>query len=327
MRPTYKDSGSLPDAIGGRRSSTARSRCLRGPLALRLLIAAVLGAWTMPGHTADLADAPRAPSIRSPGPDFADFPNGAEVVPPGQTYVELAPTYQRARQPSSRTASLDFLLRFGVARDLELRIYGNAVTDIETDSASQPASPADASRATGHRPGGLPRPPATQDAVGLGPIGIGIKSHLRSGGSDWRRPAVGFGFQVLLPVASTPALASDKALPSGSLNVEHTLSDAFSFNWNLGLQTALDQDNDMFLQATFAWSIEKNVTRDFQLYVTGVSTYPAASSGRQALHQVGGGFMVVLDEHAAVYLLAAPEYRSGSGRVGAMTQVGVSFAF
>ena len=76
-------------------------------------------------------------------------------------------------------------------------------------------------------------------------------------------------------------------LPSGSLNVDHTLLANFSFHWNLGYETTLDDDQDPFLQACFQWSVANDVTRDLQLYVTGNSTYPANPSDDGGNHCIG----------------------------------------
>lgn len=252
------------------------------------------------------------PSIREPGVDFADFPNSADVVPPGVYYMETAPTFQWSNQPDSRQSGLALLFRTGIFQDLELRLFGSGITIIDSDD-----------------PG--------QDPVGAGPFGIGLKYHVLDGARQWFHPALGIEFQVALPVATSSELNPDVVLPSGSLNVDHTFPASFSFHWNLGFETSLDDDHDPFLQACLQWSIANDVTRDHQLYVTGTSSYPATPSGGGGILFVGGGFLWIINESAATYGLLATDFATGPGFAGALrqvgeklggfAQVGVSFAF
>jgi hypothetical protein len=301
-----------------------------------LIVALVVAGWHVPGHSdpdnpirsrmfsgpADQAPDAEAnsgrtqkkstPSIRDPGPDFADFPNSAEVVPPGVYYMEIAPTSQWSNRPDSLQSGLELLFRTGIVPDLELRLSGSAITIIDSDE-----------------PG--------QDTVGSGPFGIGFKYHALDGALQWFRPAVGIEFQAVLPVASSNELNPDVVLPSGSLNLDHTLPANFSFHWNLGFQTSLDDDQDSFLQASFQWSIANDVTRDLQLYVTGAKSYPATPSGGGGILLVGAGFLWVVNESIASYGLLATDFATGPGFAGALrqvgeklggfSQIGVSFAF
>jgi hypothetical protein len=268
------------------------------------------------GETVKPPPAAPVPSIRDPGPDFADFPNSADVVKPGLYYLEMAPTSQWSDQPESIDSGLVVLFRAGVVRDFELRLFGSLISVVDSD-----------------QPG--------QDVVGAGPFGIGFKYHMLDGARQWFHPAMGFEFQVELPVATSSELDPGVALPSGSLNVDHSLPANFSFHWNLGLQTALDGDNDPFWQVNVQWSLANDVTPDFQLYITGNGTYPANPSddgGKSILgirfpsnggwsHLVGAGFMWTFSERAATYCLFAPEFNSELEHVGGAGQIGVTLAF
>jgi hypothetical protein len=256
------------------------------------------------------------PSIRDPGPDFADFPNSADVVQPGVYYLEIAPTSQWSSQPENIASGLEVLFRVGVVRDFELRLLGSPLSVIDSDQPEQ-------------------------NVVGAGPFGIGFKYHVYDGTRQWFHPAMGIEFQVALPVATSSELNPGMVLPSGSLNVDHSLPANFSFHWNLGVQTALDGGNDPFWQINFQWSLANDVTPDVQLYVNGISTYPANPSdngGKNILgfrlpsnggwsHFIGAGFMWTFSEHAATYCLFAPEFDSGLDHLGGTAQIGVSYAF
>ncbi|MDR4496720.1 MAG: transporter [Candidatus Scalindua sp.] len=243
-----------------------------------------------------------APSIREPGVDFGDFPNSAGVVPPGVYYMEIAPTSQWSNQPDSLTSGIALFFRTGIVQDLELRLSGSAITIINSE-----------------QPG--------QDTVGTGPFGIGFKYHARDGARQWFHPAVGIEFGAELPVASSNELNPDIVLPSGSLNVDHILPANFSFHWNLGFETSLDDEHDPFLQASFQWSVANDIARDLQLYVTGNSTHPANPSDGGWSHLAGAGFLWTFSERVATYGVVAPEFTTGSGYVGGTAQIGVTFAY
>jgi hypothetical protein len=251
------------------------------------------------------------PSIRNPGCDFADFPNSAEVVPPGVYYMEIAPTTQWSNQPDSRQSGLELLFRAGLIKDLELRLSGSGITVIDSGE-----------------PGA--------DAFGTGPFAIGVKYHALHGAARWFRPAVGIEFQAALPVAAPDEINPESVLPSGSLNVDHTLPNNLSFHWNIGFQTSLDDDRDPFLQASLKWSIAYNATGDLQLYLTGDSSFPAIPSGGGTL-LLGVGFIWTVRETISAYTTVAADFATGPGFAGALkqfgaelggySQIGVSFAF
>ena len=69
-------------------------------------------------------------SIRDPGPDTANYPNGPNTLPRGGVYLEMSPVFFTAPittiQPASYNA--EFLLRLGLTDRVEFRVYSSGFT-------------------------------------------------------------------------------------------------------------------------------------------------------------------------------------------------------
>lgn len=69
------------------------------------------------------------PDIANPGPDLANFPNSAFTLPQGRAYMELSPfTFYGSATGQSVQYNFEYLLRYGVTDDIELRLFGNGVS-------------------------------------------------------------------------------------------------------------------------------------------------------------------------------------------------------
>lgn len=69
-------------------------------------------------------------TIRDPGPDTANYPNGPNTLPRGGIYLELSPVFFTGPistiQP--QTYSAEFLLRMGLTDRFEFRLYSGGFT-------------------------------------------------------------------------------------------------------------------------------------------------------------------------------------------------------
>lgn len=69
------------------------------------------------------------PDISNPGSDLANFPNSAFTLPQGSAYVEVSGfSYYGRSKGSPEQYNAEFLTRYGVTDNIELRIFSNGPT-------------------------------------------------------------------------------------------------------------------------------------------------------------------------------------------------------
>jgi hypothetical protein len=69
--------------------------------------------------------------IRDPAPDTANFPNSAYTIAKGRVYIENSPLGLYSASPNglpARVYQWEYLLRYGLTDNLELRIFSNGLT-------------------------------------------------------------------------------------------------------------------------------------------------------------------------------------------------------
>ena len=107
-----------------------RISLISGTLALLLLgqflSESVLGSDAQPDEiqpTADTLD------ITNPGSDLANFPNSAFTLPAGGFYLEMTPVnLTSSSKRSSPQYNAEYLLRYGLLDDVEIRLYSQGFT-------------------------------------------------------------------------------------------------------------------------------------------------------------------------------------------------------
>ncbi|MFM8441872.1 MAG: transporter [Methylococcus sp.] len=68
----------------------------------------------------------RFPDIANPGADLANFPNSAFTLPEGRAYLEFSPfAYYGLAEGSPEQYNMEFLIRYGLTDNIELRLFAN----------------------------------------------------------------------------------------------------------------------------------------------------------------------------------------------------------
>lgn len=237
----------------------------------------------------------RGPSIVDPGPDFGFIPNGAQVVQPGQFYIETAFETTRSGDRTVRTKLVPVLLRVGIVDGLELRALMNVVSQ-----ARKPAG----------------------DTTGHGPLQLGFKLRFNRGDVGFLNPSVGVEGEALLPVASA-GMDSGKVEPSATLNVDHFLSSATTFTWSVGVFAPVDAAAEQFAQGYFAVALTRQVAEPLQAYVTGEYRSPTSAAGSGSIARLGAGVYWHLAGRAVFF----GGYSWGLTRESLDTDLTLGFAF
>ncbi len=158
-----------------------------------------------------------------------------------------------------------------------------------------------------------------REVTGRGPLDLGFKYNIKTGGANTLQPGIGFEFQLQIPLAAAE-LDDGKVLPSASFNFDHSLPADFSIGWSAGFNTSVDVDGDLFLQSQLQWSLDYQIDDDLSVYVTGDTTYPATSSGDNTNH---GGWcrpgVVVKQSNRFQRAVCLRTYRRIVGQHGAVS--------
>lgn len=189
---------------------------------------------------------PAEPDIREPGPDTANFPNGAFTLPQGRIYIEASPVFlSGASNGSPKTYNAEFLVRFGLTDRVELRLFGNGPT-FERGAAA---------------------------ANGFAPIAYDMKVNLWQENRKYHIPAV--GIEVFLLTASGSKALNQGTQPSINLLFDHTLPYDFQLEWNVGLVGDPSRNNNFSaIEPAVAWAIQREVLENFDVFFQGYFNGP-----------------------------------------------------
>jgi hypothetical protein len=242
-----------------------KSACflIRAACAVSLSLASSVVTLRAEEHNANEA------SIRTPGPDLANFPNSAFTLPQGRAYIELAPfNYSRRSSSGSPTQwSAGYLLRYGLTNDFELRLLSDGYTK---------------------ELGG-------EKSSGISPQIFDFKWHVCDENKDSHLPALGVEVAVQTDIASR--VFRERTQPSISLNFDQTLPLDIAFEYNLGVFTQDAEPGKREAQGAFSWALQKEVVTDIALFVNG---YTNAGEGRP-MSVVGAGLQWTAAPRVAVY--------------------------
>lgn len=213
-------------------------------------------------------------TIRDPGPDTANYPNGPNTLPRGGVYLELSPVFFTGSittiQPQSYNA--EFLLRMGLTDRFEFRLYSAGV---------------------GWQAAGL----GMGETTGFAPLVFDAKTHLWEENEDWFIPAAGFEAFVQTPWGS-PAFSAG-TVPGIMMLFRNTLVWGLVAEYNVGISddsTAAGYQPVDIVQ----WAISKELTDDFQVFVHGFQNQSALPR-LVAQTVVGGGFVWFPSDRLSIF--------------------------
>lgn len=250
------------------------------------------------------------PDIANPGPDLANFPNSAFTLPKGRAYVELSPfTYYSNSQDTPAQYNAEFLLRYGLTDDIELRLFGNGVS----------------------WQGG-------QDSTwGFSPLAFDTKIQLWTEKPDYLLPAAGFEAYIQTQWLGSAAF-NGGTQPSFTFNFDQSLPFDIDLEYNLGVTRVRDALGNDDWEFSFQWGLQRDLfNKDFAVFVHGFynamtlprlpNTRTDAANQSQTLTQnaVGAGFLWTVNQRLAIYAQTS----GGTNRhtPSILSMVGLALAF
>ncbi|MFM7035626.1 MAG: transporter [Planctomycetia bacterium] len=188
-------------------------------------------------------------TIRDPGPDTANYPNGPNTLPRGGVYLELSPAFYTGAITTVQQAtySAEFLLRMGLTDRFECRVYSSGFT---------------------WQAAGL----GMGQTTGFSPLVFDTKMHLWEENEEWFIPAAGFESFVQTPWGS-PAFDSG-TIPGLMMLFRNTLWWGLVAEYNVGISDDSTQNGYQPVDI-IQWAITKELTDDFQVLVHGFQNQSA----------------------------------------------------
>ena len=261
---------------------------------------------------------PPEPDISKPGADFGDYPNSAYTLPKGRSYLEIAPfTYLGKDRHNAASYTYNYLFRYGVTDDVELRLTGSGLTTVFDPNTT---------------------------VVGFAPLIIDTKIHLWDDQMDKLIPAVSFEAFIQTNLAS-PAFQSGFQ-PSINLNMDFPFTKDTNVEMTVGYSGVQDAvaviGGERFIPRlghniptltkanlnvnlfSFQWALEQQVTEKFQVFLQGYyngDVFRQSAQGRV----VGVGYFYQFDKRATFF----NSYNAGldPSTPNFSSQVGFAFAF
>lgn len=225
------------------------------------------------------------PDIANPGPDLANFPNSAFTLPTGRAYIEMSPfTYYGAAAGQPVQYNAEYLLRYGLTDDIELRLFGNGPSWV----------------------GGA------KDTAGFAPIAFDTKVQLWTEKADYYIPAAGFEAYLLTQWFGT-APFNGGTQPSFTFNFDQSLPFEIDFEYNLGATRVQASDGVNVWEFSFQWALQRDLfDEDFAVFIHGFYnamslprlpnvTVPRSFYDDVKQNAVGAGFIWTANRRFALY--------------------------
>jgi len=252
------------------------------------------------------------PDIDNPGADLANWPNSAFTLPQGRSYVEVSPFgYYGSSKAGPQQFDMQYLLRYGLLDDVELRIFGNGFT---------------------YTGGHINR-------WDYAPLGFDTKIQLRTERPDSILPAIGFEAYVMTQWLGN-TVTDGGTQPGFSFNFDQSLPFEIDFEYNIGAFRSLTTSGKNEWNYNFQWAFQKSFfSPSFSLFIHGYingATIPKSpakysnsvtNSGVTSVNDniIGGGFIWSLSRRLSVWGQASTGTTSADS--GLLTYSGFAVAF
>jgi len=252
------------------------------------------------------------PDIDNPGADLANWPNSAFTLPQGRSYIEVSPFgYYGSSKASPQQFDMQYLLRYGILDDVELRVFGNGFT---------------------YTGGHINR-------WDYAPLGFDTKIQLRTEQPDSILPAIGFEAYVMTQWLGD-TVTNGGTQPGFSFNFDQSLPYEIDFEYNIGAFRSLTSQGKNEWDYNFQWAFQKSFfVPSFSLFIHGYingATIPRSpaknsnsytNSGVASVNDniVGGGFIWSLSRRLSVWGQASTGTTSADS--GLLTYSGFAVAF
>lgn len=202
-------------------------------------------------------------SIQFPGPDLAGFPNSSFTLPKGRAYIETDPlAIYTASKLRNYRYNFEYLLRYGLTDDVELRIFSNGYTYELMHAAASGGSAGSLSTTKTKNSTNKPTP-----TTGFSPLAFDLKVHLWDENRDYFVPSAALECYIQTTFGS-PAFNSGTQ-PSLALNFDSGLPGGFTLEYSVGISGNQSSQGTTYYQAAFQWSVQHNVVGNFDAYIHG----------------------------------------------------------
>ncbi|MEW6036752.1 MAG: transporter [Pseudomonadota bacterium] len=239
------------------------------------------------------------PDIANPGPDQANFTNSAFTLPAGRAYIEFAPYTYNGPAPSAYTGTgkstpalyyTQYLLRYGLTDDIELRLFGNGVS----------------------WSGG------SNDYWGFSPVAFDTKINLWLEKHEYFLPAAAIEAYLQTDwLGATPFNMGTQ--PAINFNFDQSLPLDILFEYNIGTARVPDRNGQNVWQFVFEWAVQRDfLDKNLALFAhgyyysygytpraaaspSGLPAIPAPRTRSPYQNVAGAGFIWTLNNRFAVY--------------------------
>lgn len=185
------------------------------------------------------------PSIKSPGADMANFPNGSFTLPQGSAYAETSGNYNSKSTYSSEQYNVSYLLRYGLTDNIELRLMSDGYTFVHDENKTQ----------------------------GISPQTFDIKWHLIDENSAIFLPSVAVEFGTQTTWADN--VFKNGTLPFLGLNFDNSLPFDVALNYSVGFDSQLDSNGNKEYLLTLGWAFQRDVAEDVAIFLNGYTNTAA----------------------------------------------------
>ena len=207
-------------------------------------------------------------------PDRPGIAESSYVVGAGRIQIEtgIQQEYRSGTGNHSRTLFVPTLLRFGLDKNLEVRIEGDTYTWMKESDAVQ----------------GVTR------SEGIGPTSIGLKYHFVDA-IGAQRPSVG-AIVRFFPRSGTGSFRTAHATGDFRIAADWDLSPQWSLNPNLGVGIYEDDAQRSYTARLAAVTLSYNPNRNLNLFVDTGIEYPEMKHGRTAATiDIGAAYVIGRD--------------------------------
>ncbi|QEH39162.1 hypothetical protein OJF2_77740 [Aquisphaera giovannonii] len=204
--------------------------------------------------------------IRDPAPDTANFPNSAYTIAKGRVYIENSPLGLYAASPNrlqARVYQWEYLLRYGLTDNLELRIFSNGLTYQARERGQAPI-------------------------FGYSPLTFDFKANFWEENTRYHIPAMGLEVYLQTTLGSQSLAAGTQ--PSVNLLFDHSLPLGLDLEYNFGMTGVQNGQGQITYQFSYQWSLQREVVKDFDVFFHGF--YNAAALPRLLQFQGGPGLAI-----------------------------------
>lgn len=225
------------------------------------------------------------PDIANPGADLANFPNSAFTLPEGRAYVEIAPfAYYGTAENQPAQYNTEFLLRYGLTDDIELRLFGNGVS---------------------WQGGRTPE-------WGFSPLAFDTKIQLWLEKPDYFLPAAGFEAYLQTPWLSSSSVFNQGTQPSFNFNFDQSLPFEIDLEYNFGATRTQNVNQDNVWELSIQWALQRDLfDKDFAVFIHGYHNNMSLPRGSNAAapgtlaenkqNAVGAGFIWTLNNRISIW--------------------------